>query len=87
VVRPRPHGRSAFAAAVQAQRREAWDEPPPDAGSSVVRPRPHGRSAYAAAVQAQRREAWGKATGTGSPEAGGGKTQVENLCYEEGRGP
>jgi len=25
VVRPRPYGRSAFAAAVQAQRREAWD--------------------------------------------------------------
>ena len=30
---------------VQAQRREAWGEPPPDAASSVVCPRPHGRSA------------------------------------------
>ena len=31
---------------VQAQRREAWGELPPDAASSVVRPRPHGRSAF-----------------------------------------
>jgi len=32
---------------VQAQRREAWGEPPPDAESSMVRPRPYGRSAFA----------------------------------------
>jgi DNA-binding LytR/AlgR family response regulator len=31
---------------VQAQRREAWGDPPPDAASSVMRPRPHGRSAF-----------------------------------------
>ena len=37
----------AYAAAVQAQRREAWGKPPPNAVSSVVRPRPHGRSAFA----------------------------------------
>ena len=34
------------ASCVQAQRREAWGELPPDAASSVVRPRPHGRSAF-----------------------------------------
>ena len=44
--RPRPYGRSACATAVQAQRREAWGEPPPDAASSVIRPRPYGRSAF-----------------------------------------
>ena len=31
---------------VQAQRREAWGEPTPDAASSVVCPRPYGRSAF-----------------------------------------
>jgi hypothetical protein len=46
VVRPRPHGRSAYTKPVQAQRRQAWGKPPPDAASSVVRPRPHGRSAF-----------------------------------------
>jgi len=34
------------AAAVQAQRREPWGEPPHDAASTVIRPRPHGRSAF-----------------------------------------
>ena len=34
------------AAAVQAQRREAWGEPPHDAASSVIGPRPYGRSAF-----------------------------------------
>ena len=34
------------AAVVQAQRREAWGEPPQDAASSVIGPRPHGRSAF-----------------------------------------
>jgi hypothetical protein len=36
--RPRPYGRSAYTAAVQAQRREAWDDPPPDAAFSTGSP-------------------------------------------------
>jgi hypothetical protein len=36
--RPRPYGRSAYTAAVQAQRREAWGEPPPDAAFSTGSP-------------------------------------------------
>jgi len=71
VAHPRPYGRSAYVAAVQAQRREAWGEPPPDAVSSATRPRPYGRSAYVAAVQAQRREAWGEP----SPDAVSGDGQ------------
>ena len=31
---------------VQAQRREAWGEPPTDSASSAVCPRPYGRSAF-----------------------------------------
>ena len=36
--RPRPYGRSAYTAAVQAQRREAWGEPPPGAAFSTGNP-------------------------------------------------
>jgi len=50
VICPRPYGRSAFTAAVQAQRREAWDEPQPDAASNAICPRPYGRSALTAPV-------------------------------------
>jgi hypothetical protein len=35
---------TAYATAVQAQRREAWGEPQSDAAFSVMRPRPYGRS-------------------------------------------
>ena len=43
---PSDASRTACAAAVQAQRREAWGEPSQGAASSVVRPRPHGRPAF-----------------------------------------
>jgi len=56
VVHPRPHGRSAFTADLQAHtRRRMRSAPPPDAASSVVHPRPHGRSAFTAVVQAHTR--------------------------------
>ena len=74
---------------VQAQRREAWGEPTPDAASSVVCPRPYGRSAFTTPIPMRIGKAHRLTTCATGGQRGGlpvqranrEHTQVENLCY------